>query len=107
MQKLCKSVERLVDSYRKFNQEFVATLVPLKIHVPVVTSILGYSDELILLKTRSVNTLGEVVLRGAHNVASGADATEEGGKTEASYLLSSNATYIDNHRIDFKLQGNF
>lgn len=106
-QKLCKSVERLVDGYRKFNQEFVATLVPLKIHVPVVNNILSYSDELILLKTRSVNTLAEVVLRGAHNVTSDTPLAEERGKTESSYLLSSNAMYIDNNRIDSKLQGMF
>jgi hypothetical protein len=69
-------------------------LVPLKLYVPVVTEILGYSDKLILLKTRSLNTLSEVILKGVHNVASELNEVEGGFEK---------SKYIDNHRIDAKL----
>ena len=97
IQRLCKSVERLVDGYRKFNQDFVAMLIPLKVYVPVVTHILTYSDQLILLKTRSLNTLIEVVMKGVQNIASDLTETIEGGFEKAKY--------IDNHRIDSQLHG--
>lgn len=83
--KLSKSVERLVDHYRKFNQDFVGTLIPLKLYVPVVTSILNYSDELILLKTRSVNILCNY--------------------TPNFKDISSGTTFVDGHRLDKNLTG--
>ena len=97
IQQLCRSIERIVDGYRKFNQDFVAMLIPLKLCVPVVTNILGYNDNLILLKTKSLNTLSEVVMRGVHNISSDLHENIEGGQEKSNY--------IDNHRIDSKLHG--
>lgn len=89
-------MERLVEGYRKFNQDFVALLVPLKLYVPIVTEIMGYSDKLILLKTRSLNTLSEVILKGVHSLNSELNEVEGG---------FDKSKYIDNHRIDSKLHG--
>ena len=97
VKKTAKSVERLVDKFRKLNQDFVALLIPLKVFVPVVTKILGMSDDLILLKTRSINNLSDVVLKGVHNVSSDMIESVEGGFEKSKY--------IDNHRIDSKLHG--
>lgn len=99
LKKVIKSIERLVEGYRKFNQDFVATLIPLKLYVPVVTNIIGYSDKLILLKTRSMNTLSEVVMRGVHNISSDLHEAIEGGQEKTKY--------IDNHRVDSQLHSKF
>ncbi|CAI2375501.1 unnamed protein product [Moneuplotes crassus] len=99
LKKVTKSVERLVEGYRKFNQDFVSTLIPLKLYVPVVTNIIGYSDKLILLKTRSMNTLSEVVMRGVHNISSDLHEAIEGGQEKTKY--------IDNHRVDSQLHSQF
>ena len=85
--KLSKSVERLVYSYRRFNQEFVGTLIPLKLYVPVVTSILDYDDELILLKTRSVNVLF--------------------GFTPNFREIGKSTAYYEGHRLDSALNQSF
>ena len=99
IQRLCKSIERLVEGYRKFNQDFVAMLIPLKLYVPVVTNILGYSDKLMLLKIRSLNTLSEVALRGVHNISADLHEISDGDQEKAQY--------IDNQRVDSKLHGKF
>ena len=98
-QRLTKSIERLVDGYRKFNQEFVALLIPLKVYVPVVTNILGYSDELMTLKTRSINSLSEIVMRGSFKLSDGMEQNE--------FEDDKRGTYIDNNRIDVQLQGSY
>ena len=85
--KLSKSVERLVYSYRRFNQDFVGTLIPLKLYVPVVTSILDYDDELILLKTRSVNVLY--------------------GFTPNFKEIDKSTAYYEGHRLDSALDQSF
>ena len=96
-QKLAKSIERLVDGYRRFNQDFVALLVPIKVYIPVVTNILGYNEELITLKTRSVNALSDIVMRGSFKMSDGIEQNE--------FEDDKRANYIDNNRIDAKLQG--
>jgi hypothetical protein len=83
IKKLDKSIERLVDGYRKFNQEFVLSLIPLKIYVPVVTSILEYGDELMVLKSRSLNVLYEI--------------------TPDFKNIELGVTYVDGHRLDKQL----
>jgi len=88
-----------VEGYRKFNQDFVAMLIPLKLYVPVVTNILGYSDKLMLLKIRSLNTLSEVALRGVHNISADLHEISDGDQEKAQY--------IDNQRVDSKLHGKF
>jgi hypothetical protein len=97
IQTLCKSIERQVNGYRKLYQEFVAMLIPIKLYVPVVTNILSYDDKLILLKTKSLNALSEVVMKGVHNITTDITDSVEGGFEKSSY--------IDNHRIDAKLHG--